>query len=90
MTAHPTGTDIAGMITGSLAQKDSRRAWVGAAPFAIAGLSCLYLIQAVTPIRLDTDGVAYLHSALQLADRGTASAGVPIGYPAIVAGLIRL
>lgn len=90
MTAHPTGTDVAGMMTGALAHGDSRHVWVRAAPFAIGGLSCLYLIQAVTPIRLDTDGVAYLHSALQLADRGAAAHGVPIGYPAIVAALIRL
>jgi len=57
---------------------------------ALATLSGLYLLQTVTPLRLDHDVVRYFRIAMSLAD-GLAppNEGFPVGYPAILAALVR-
>lgn len=61
------------------------------ASMATAALVFLYLIQSLSPLRLDTDSVLYLYTARGIAD-GTwsGSSVVPVGYPAFVAVLDRL
>src|SRR5688500_10015163 len=65
--------------------------WVRAGWVAIVLLAGLYLLQAVSPIRIDNDSVVYLKVALKLAGEDTNAGGqVPIGYPIAVAGLVHL
>jgi hypothetical protein len=57
---------------------------------AITALSAVYLLQAVTPLRLDDDALDYLNVATALADgRATPHLPIPHGYPWIVALLDR-
>ena len=50
----------------------------------------MYLLQLAAPLRIDNDSVAYLMAAIQLADHGFPSTyHLPIGYPALVALLLR-
>jgi hypothetical protein len=64
----------------------TRVGWV-----AVALLAGLYLLQVVTPLRIDNDSVVYLQVALQLAGEETNGGGnVPIGYPVAIAGLVHL
>lgn len=52
----------------------------------LVGLSVAYLLQALSPIRLDNDSVVYLYMATNIADgKPFADTGLPIGYPAFVA-----
>ena len=58
---------------------------------AVALLAAVYLVQVLTPLRIDNDSVVYLKVALQLAGEDTESGGqVPLGYPAAVAGLVQI
>jgi hypothetical protein len=57
---------------------------------SIAALAALYLLQIVTPLRLDTDSVHYFLTAIGLADHTPAhAAAYPLGYPTILAILDR-
>lgn len=58
---------------------------------AIAFATVVYLLQILTPIRLDTDSLRYMVLAISIAD-GAPAARVefPSGYPAIIALLDRL
>lgn len=58
---------------------------------SLALIAAVYLVQVVTPIRLDTDSVRYLMIAIGIAD-GTPTAGIgaSTGYPLIVAALIKM
>jgi hypothetical protein len=60
-------------------------------PLVVAGLGTLYLLQAISPIRLDNDSVVHLRTGARLAD-GYASdvTSSPLGYPAFIAMLDRL
>jgi hypothetical protein len=63
----------------------------GVLPVVVSVLGALYLLQAVSPLRLDNDSVVYLRMATSLAD-GTAldRTGLPPGYPALIAILDSL
>ncbi|MBA2708582.1 MAG: hypothetical protein H0U59_12330 [Gemmatimonadaceae bacterium] len=57
---------------------------------ALFGLAALYLLQTITPLRLDNDSVAYLDITVSLVE-GTArpETGLPLGYPAYASLLDR-
>jgi hypothetical protein len=59
--------------------------------WSLTALTAVYLLQMLSPIRLDTDSVRYLMIAIGMAD-GTpvADIGAPSGYPALIALLIRI
>lgn len=59
-------------------------------PLALAAVAVIYLIQSLSPLRLDNDSVVYLRIGRALADGVTPPPmGLPKGYPAIVAILDR-
>lgn len=58
---------------------------------ALVLVSVIYLLQALTPLRLDNDSVVYLHMATGLVNHvAIDSTGLPSGYPALVALLEEL
>lgn len=58
---------------------------------ALFGLSALYLLQSVSPLRLESDAVDYLRTAAAIADgRVLPKVPFPSGYPIIIATLDRL
>jgi hypothetical protein len=57
---------------------------------ALSGLSALYLVQTITPLRIDDDTVDYLRMAAAIADRQTVPPiPLPIGFPVVVSILDR-
>jgi len=92
------------MMSNSLAQDPDRAEAATAAPqtgmtissmrllpAVVAVLGALYLLQVMSPLRLDNDSVVYLRMATSLVD-GTAldPSGLPPGYPALIALLDTL
>jgi hypothetical protein len=58
---------------------------------ALVGLTALYVLQCVSPLRLESDAVDYLSTAAAIADgRALPNVSFPSGYPAIIAALDRL
>lgn len=58
---------------------------------AILALGAVYLLQALSPMRLDNDSVVYLHMATSMTDGvPRETTGLPIGYPAFISLLERL
>jgi hypothetical protein len=63
----------------------------GVLPVVVSVLGALYLLQAVSPMRVDNDSVVYLKMATSLADGATLDqTGLPPGYPAFIALLDSL
>lgn len=63
----------------------------GVLPAVVSVLGALYLLQAVSPMRVDNDSVVYLHMATSLADGIPLDrTGLPPGYPALIAVLDSL
>ena len=57
---------------------------------ALFGLSALYLLQTVSPLRLDSDAVDYLTTAAAIADgRPLPKVPFPLGFPTIISLLDR-
>lgn len=58
---------------------------------ALLGLTALYVLQCVSPLRLESDAVDYLSTAAAIADgRTLPKVSFPSGYPVIIATLDRL
>ncbi|HYN80869.1 MAG TPA: hypothetical protein VES88_05155 [Gemmatimonadaceae bacterium] len=59
-------------------------------PMVLLGLGALYLLQTLSPLRLDSDAVDYLSTAAAMADgRALPTVPFPPGYPVIIALLDR-
>jgi hypothetical protein len=58
---------------------------------ALLGLTAVYVLQCVSPLRLESDAVDYLSTAAAIADgRTLPDVSFPSGYPVIIATLDRL
>lgn len=76
------------MTTDAVATLRTRAPW--AFPVVVVLLAATYLLQTVSPLRLDTDSLNYLIMATALADGVPVPAiGLPIGYSHVVALLDR-
>lgn len=77
--------------TETVAPRSTSERRYGVLPVVVSVLGALYLLQAVSPLRLDNDSVVYLRMATSLAD-GTMldRTGLPPGYPALIAILDSL
>jgi len=64
--------------------------WRRLFPVALFALSVLYVLQAVSPLRLESDAVDYLSTGAAIADgRALPKVSFPPGYPTIIAMLDR-
>lgn len=91
MTSNAITGDTRRSETTSAGPARIRVTTVGARASAVAVLGAVYLLQAVTPLRLDNDAVVYLRMATSFADGIPMDrTGLPPGYPALVAFLDSL
>src|SRR5687768_4169481 len=59
-------------------------------PMVLLGLGAVYVLQTVSPLRLDSDAVDYLTTAAAIADgRALPTVPFPLGYPVMIAMLDR-